>query len=280
MRTAAVANNIEIPMPQQFRILGIPISAVNMSGACALIVSWTHGLEFRSVFVREAASLMAAVSEPRLAHLHEEADLVVADGTPLVWLGWAKGFSNELGRVAGADLVDAVCRESVAKKQSHFFYGGQPGVAAEMASRLAVRYPGLHVAGTLSPPMRDIGPSFEPDDIAMAEIEHIKSKRPDFIWVGLSSPKQEYWIMQAGPLIGRGVFLGVGAAFDFHAGTVRRAPEWLRDNGLEWAHRLYSEPRRLWRRYLILAPKFAIAAVAEEVVRRTSRRRRGENRRG
>jgi N-acetylglucosaminyldiphosphoundecaprenol N-acetyl-beta-D-mannosaminyltransferase len=149
--------------------------------------------------------------------------------------------------------------------RSHFFFGGRPGVAEEVAAKLTARFPGLNVAGTLCPPMRQIGPDFTFDLEAMQELEVIRESKADFIWVGLSSPKQEYWMSLAAPLLDRGVLFGVGAAFDFHAGTVKRAPRWMRENGLEWAHRLLSEPRRLWRRYLIQVPRFLIRLVKEEV---------------
>ena len=118
---------------------------------------------------------------------------------------------------------------------------------------------------------RDVDHAFSFDAQGLAELDLIRAASADFIWVGLSSPKQEYWISQAAPRIGSGIFLGVGAAFDFHAGTVRRAPPWMRDYGLEWLHRLLSEPRRLWRRYLLLAPGFLLAAAGEEIRLRVRR---------
>jgi N-acetylglucosaminyldiphosphoundecaprenol N-acetyl-beta-D-mannosaminyltransferase len=182
--------------------------------------------------------------------------MVVPDGTPLVWIGRWRGYGRRIGRVAGADLVDAVCAASVSGGLTHYFYGGKPGVAAEMARRLSERHPGLLVAGVFSPPMREIGPDLCITDDMRAELDAIRRSGADFIWIGLSSPKQDYLAIQAAPLVGRGVFFAVGAAFDFHSGAVRRAPGWMRNNGLEWLHRLWSEPRRLWRRYLVLVPQF------------------------
>jgi N-acetylglucosaminyldiphosphoundecaprenol N-acetyl-beta-D-mannosaminyltransferase len=204
---------------------------------------------------------MLTRKEPQLLELHERASLVVADGTPLVWVGRLQGHGSELGRVAGADLVDAVCRQSLTTGQSHFFFGGKPGVANKMAESLSRKYPGLRVAGIYSPPMRQISAGFRLTGDALAEVGAIRASDADFVWVGISSPKQEYWIAEAAGVLGRGVLLGVGAAFDFHAGTVKRAPRWMRDNGFEWLHRLFSEPRRLWRRYLVLAPHFVIEIV-------------------
>ena len=249
--------------PERVRILGIPVSVINLAGATDLVMNWAAHEGSRTVFVREVASLMAAVNDKRLAELHEEADLIVADGAPLVWVARMRGAGRGIKRAPGADLVDAVCRSSLATGQSHYFFGGKPGVADEMVARLKSRYPGLKVVGTYSPPIRAIGPNFELDNDTKREIEQIREAEPDFVWVGISSPKQEYWMMKAAPLLGHGVLFGVGAAFDFHSGAVKRAPRWMRNNGLEWAHRLISEPRRLWRRYLVLAPQFCMKVAME-----------------
>ena len=148
--------------------------------------------------------------------------------------------------------MDAVCKASLLTGQSHFFYGGKPGVAQTMTEVLSVRYPGLRVAGMCSPPWLNIGPDFRLLGACREDLEAIRASNADIIWVGISSPKQEYWIAKAARAVDRGVFIGVGAAFDFHSGNVRRAPLWMRNNGLEWFHRLINEPRRLWRRYRYL----------------------------
>lgn len=242
----------------RIEILGVPVSVVDMTSAVDAVLTLSRSDGAHTVLVRDVASLMLAAEDPELLALHHRASLVVPDGSPLVWVGRGRGEAA-IGRVAGADLVDAVCLASLANGQSHFFYGGKPGVADQMARRLTERYPGLRVAGTLSPPMRDISNGFTFDAEGERELALIGHLNPDFIWVGLSSPKQEWWMSRASPLIGRGVFLGVGAAFDFHSGAVRRAPPWMRNNGLEWLHRLLHDPKRLWRRYLVLGPRFVWA---------------------
>lgn len=254
-----------IKKPKQLRILGIPVSLVDLPTATETTTAWAGQSGPRVVFVREVASLMAAVKNDYLATLHEKADLIVADGMPLVWIARLRGHGREIGRSAGADLVDAVCVRSLRQGLGHYFYGGKPGVAEKMAAELRKRHPGLKVVGTYSPPMRAIGPDYELDADALQEISNIKKSKPHFIWVGISSPKQEYWMMKAAPIISEGVFFGVGAAFDFHSGEVRRAPAWMRAYGFEWLHRLISEPRRLWRRYLLLAPQFLLAVGIEQM---------------
>lgn len=248
-------------------VLGIPVSLVNLVQATKQISAWAlDGRKAYSVFVRDVPSLMLALRHSELCDLHHTADLVVADGMPLVWVAQMKGHGDEIGRVPGADLVEEVCKLSLSSGQSHFFYGGKPGVAQTMADNLTRRYPGLRVAGISSPPMLDIGPDFDLLKACRADIEEIRASNPDVVWVGISSPKQEYWIAKAAATIDRGVFIGVGAAFDFHSGAVKRAPAWMRNNGLEWLHRLMSDPRRLWRRYLVLAPMFVVKVLGEIVL--------------
>jgi N-acetylglucosaminyldiphosphoundecaprenol N-acetyl-beta-D-mannosaminyltransferase len=239
----------------RMEVLGVPVSVVDMESAVKAILAFARHKGSHTVFVRDTPSLVLAAEDPALLALHHQASLVVPDGFPLVWVGRRRG-ETAIGRVAGTDLVDAVCNASLKTGQTHFFYGGKPGVAEEMARRLTGRYPGLKVAGTFSPPMRDIAGGYDFDAKGKKELATIRRLGPDFVWVGLSSPKQEWWMSKAAPLIGRGVFLGVGAAFDFHSGAVRRAPPWMRNNGLEWLHRLLNDPKRLWRRYLVLGPRF------------------------
>ncbi|WDQ99679.1 WecB/TagA/CpsF family glycosyltransferase [Devosia sp. J2-20] len=231
------------------------MSIVDMRSAVDTAISWAKDRHPRTIFVRDVASLMLAVDQPNFCALHDASSLIVPDGQPLVWLGKMVGH-DKIGRVAGADFVDAVCSSTSQTELTHFFYGGKPGVAEAVADNLRAKYPALKIAGTLSPPMREIEATTTFDEIQLAELATIRAAQPDFVWIGISSPKQDYWMMKAAPLIGRGVFTGVGAAFDFHAGTVKRAPAFMRNNGLEWLYRLLREPRRLWRRYLILAPRF------------------------
>lgn len=254
-------------------VLGIPIDVVNMQRAVGLILEWAAvSTKPRMIFVRDVASLMLARSEPKLRALHDQAALVVPDGMPLVWIGRLRGLGDEIGRVAGSDLVDAVCSASQQTSLRHFFYGGKPGVADEMARKLQSRFPELTIVGTMSPPMREIHGDYAFDTAARTELQQLREAAPDVVWVGLSSPKQEYWMAAASKELQRGVLLGVGAAFDFQSGAVKRAPLWMRARGLEWLYRLLSEPRRLYRRYLILAPQF-VWLLAKQAIRDRFRHR-------
>ncbi len=249
----------------EMRVLGVPVSLVNMRSAVGRVLSWGISGGPKTVFVRDVHGLMRALENPALLDLHERASLVVPDGMPLTWVGRLRGYGTRIGRTPGADLMEEICRESVREQLGHYFFGGLPGIADKMADRLSARYPGLRIVGTYSPPFKsyDTMKSFGEDELR--EIEAIRQVRPDYIWVGLPSPKQEFWMMKAAPRFPHGVFLGVGAAFDFHSGAVARAPAVLRNNGFEWLHRLLTEPRRLWRRYLVLAPIFVVKVAIEQV---------------
>nr|WP_269142340.1 WecB/TagA/CpsF family glycosyltransferase [Sphingomonas sp. IC-11] len=195
---------------------------------------------------------MRAQDETELLEIHDHAGLVTPDGMPLVWLARWRGHGH-VGRVCGADLVAELCAASIEHGIGHYFYGGKPGVAERMAAALMARFPGLKVVGTNTPPFGAM--SAEEDAAHTAEIT---ASGAGIVWVGLSTPKQEYWMRDHVDRIPGATLIGVGAAFDFYAGDVKRAPEWMHHRGLEWLHRLASEPRRLWRRYLVLAPKFVL----------------------
>lgn len=258
------------PAVQRLRILGVPVDIIDLPTAVTEIVAMAGKGASQMVFVREVASLMLSTKHADLQKLHDEAALVVPDGMPLVWIARLRGF-QQVGRVAGADLMDAVCEASRGNGQSHFFYGGGPGVAEKVAAAMQRRHPGIVVAGTFTPPMRDVGPNFDFDAACVTEVGAIRATQPHFIWVGISSPKQERWMARATEHIDGAVMFGVGAAFDFHAGRISRAPKWMQTSGLEWLHRLLSEPRRLWRRYLVLAPTFAAKVAVELATRSWSR---------
>jgi N-acetylglucosaminyldiphosphoundecaprenol N-acetyl-beta-D-mannosaminyltransferase len=177
-----------------------------------------------------------------------EADLVVPDGMPLVWLGRKNGFKIKR-RVYGPELMETFCRET-GSKYRHFFYGGAPGVPEQLAKVMEERHK-IRIAGCWSPPYRALT---DAEEVQLKE--RIASAAPDVLWVGLSTPKQERWMHAHRGAIPVPLMMGVGAAFDFHTGRVKQAPKWMRENGLEWLFRLIQEPKRLWRRYLINGTEF------------------------
>jgi N-acetylglucosaminyldiphosphoundecaprenol N-acetyl-beta-D-mannosaminyltransferase len=236
--------------PDRVNVLGVGVSAITMTQALTVIDGWIATRAHHYVCVTGVHGVMESYRDAALRRIHNRAGLVTPDGMPLVWLSWLNG-QHHVERVYGPDLMLACCGRSVSKGYRHFFYGGAPGVAARLAERLQERFPGLLVAGTWSPPFHDLSPGEE-----QALIDRINSAEPHIVWVGLSTPKQERWMAR---LVGRlhaPVLMGVGAAFDFHAGLKPQAPRWMQRSGLEWTFRLATEPRRLWRRYLINNPLF------------------------
>ncbi len=233
-------------------ILGVPVSLTTLDEAVDTIVDWCSKGEPNFVCVRDVHGIMRAQEDPELRAIHQRAGMVTPDGMPLVWISRKRGHKY-VSRVCGADLVAALCERSQDEGLRHYFYGGKPGVAERMAAELTRRFPALPVAGYGTPPFRALTPGEDEEAVAA-----INASRPHVLWVGLSTPKQEYWMRDHVGWIAGATLVGVGAAFDFYAGDVKRAPRWMQRSGLEWLHRLASEPRRLWRRYLIMAPKFLL----------------------
>lgn len=193
---------------------------------------------------------------------YRRADLAVADGMPLVWACRLQRTPLP-GRVAGSDLITSLARGASERGASVYFLGGDPGTADEAAAKLRARFPRLRVAGTQCP-----APGFESRARDLAELtRHLSAARPDIVFVALGSPKQEVLIGELRALLPDAWWLGVGISFSFVAGRVRRAPPWLRNAGLEWAHRLVQEPRRLVRRYLLDGLPFAAGLFARAAVR-------------
>jgi N-acetylglucosaminyldiphosphoundecaprenol N-acetyl-beta-D-mannosaminyltransferase len=195
-----------------------------------------------------AHTIVEAHDDPRLRNALARG-LVQPDGMPLVWLGRRAGLPVE--RVCGPDFLPALVERGVAEGRTHYFLGGAPGVPEALADRLAARFPGMRVAGTMSPPFR--GLTVEEED---AIVEKVNAAGPDYVWVGLGAPKQDLWVAEHRPRLRAAALLAVGAAFDFHAGTRRRAPGWMQRTGTEWLYRLITEPRRLAGRYTRVNARF------------------------
>jgi N-acetylglucosaminyldiphosphoundecaprenol N-acetyl-beta-D-mannosaminyltransferase len=169
---------------------------------------------------------------------------------PTVWIGKWQGFLN-MGRVYGPDLMMEVCQISAERGYTHFLYGGKAGVAENLKSVLIERCPGIRILGTYTPPFRDLTGYEECELISL-----ISKLKPDLFWVGLSTPKQERFMANYINKLDVRLMLGVGAAFDIHTGAIKDSPYWVKRAGLQWLHRLWQEPRRLWKRYLINNPQF------------------------
>jgi len=226
-------------------ILGVGAMPLNLDKAAAILEQWRAEGQRKYVCVISVHGLVVAQRDPAIRSALNHCDMATEDGMPLVWWSRLAGFS-QARRVCGSDLLDAVCNYGLQRGYRHYFYGATPEVLELLTDRLRRRYPGLILAGSHSPPFRALTADEEAADVAA-----INDARPDFVWVGLGMPKQEKWMVGHLGKINATALIGVGAAFDFHAGTKPRAPIWMQHAGLEWLFRLMTEPRRLAHRYLI-----------------------------
>jgi len=231
--------------PQRVNILGVGVMPLDLDRAVGTLDKWRAEGRRDYVCCVAVHGLVVAQEDPAIRRAINGAGLATTDGMPLVWWCRRSGFT-QASRVYGPDLMAAVCRVGVERGYRHYFYGGSPAVVERLVANLTQRFPGLIVAGQHSPPFR---PLTEEEDAA--DVAAINAARPDFVWVGLGMPKQEKWIATHVGRIDAAALLGVGAAFDFHAGTKPHAPLWMQRSGLEWLFRLASEPRRLAHRYLV-----------------------------
>jgi N-acetylglucosaminyldiphosphoundecaprenol N-acetyl-beta-D-mannosaminyltransferase len=239
-----------LPSPKSFQILGVRVDAVQIPDVISRMTQWIEERKAGNyIAVTGMHGVMEAQHSLSFKAILNGASLIVADGMPLVWVGKAHRFPLRR-RVYGPELMETFCQVTGARF-SHFFYGGAPGVADKLGEVMRQRF-GIRVAGAYSPPFRHLNPDEE-----QSLIDLLRTSRPDIIWVGLSTPKQESWMAEYREHAGVPVLVGVGAAFDFFTGRTRQAPSWMREHGLEWLFRLSTEPRRLWRRYLIYGSQFA-----------------------
>jgi N-acetylglucosaminyldiphosphoundecaprenol N-acetyl-beta-D-mannosaminyltransferase len=238
-------------------ILGVGITPVNLAQAIVTLEKWREEGRREYVCFTTVHGLVHAQRDPEFRSAFNRAELTTEDGMPVLWWCRHSGFPNA-DRVCGPDLLLEMCKRAPLHGHRHFFYGGSPHVAEQLVVHLTERFPGLIVAGYRSPPFRPLTQEEE-----VADIEDINAARPDFVWVGLGTPKQEKWMAQHVGKIHAAALLGVGAAFDFLSGAKPRAPLWMQRSGLEWLFRLTTEPRRLARRYLVDNSIFAVRAIQQ-----------------
>jgi N-acetylglucosaminyldiphosphoundecaprenol N-acetyl-beta-D-mannosaminyltransferase len=237
-------------------ILGVQVSALNMALATQQIEEWIDARQPHYVCVTPAHCVMDGYHSPELRKIFNSSGMTTPDGMAIVWLLHLNG-QKQAGRVYGPDLMQAICALSPKKNWRHFFYGGAPGVADELTRNLCASNPGLQIVGSYTPPFRELTVQEEAEVTAL-----IQETRPDILWVGISSPKQERYMKHFVDRLNVPVLIGVGAAYDFLSGRKRQAPRWIQRSGLEWLFRFANEPRRLWRRY-IQYPLFVILAVLQ-----------------
>ena len=229
-------------------LLGTPIDTVTMTEAMTRVeefiaVGRTTGKAHQIATVN-ADFVVKSLHDSQLQHILQQADMATADGMPLVWGARLLGVPIQ-GRVTGVDMVSAMAERAAQRGYSIYFLGAAPGVAQQAADELCRRYPGLRVAGVAAPSAVQIAQG-DPSIVAAC-----READPDILLVALGNPKQEKWIYSHAGELSVPVMMGVGGSFDFIAGITKRAPEWMQETGLEWLHRLVSEPRRLWKRYAV-----------------------------
>lgn len=245
----------ELVQPRGY-VLGMRVDATSLEDATRRVLAWSKAGESRYVCVANVHMVMESYDAPNFRKIVNAADLVTPDGMPLVWMLRRLGFPNQ-ERVAGPDLTLKICEAASREGVPVGFYGGTPEVLQSLATNLKRKYSALKITYAYSPPFRPLTPK---EDAQV--VEEINGSGTRILFVGLGCPKQERWMAAHKGRV-QAVMIGVGAAFDFHAGRLPQAPAWMRRAGLEWLFRLLTEPWRLWRRYARHNPRFVILALMQ-----------------
>jgi N-acetylglucosaminyldiphosphoundecaprenol N-acetyl-beta-D-mannosaminyltransferase len=246
-----------VNQPQRISVIGSLISVCDSHQALDLLEQRLGDGGGGYVCFTNAHTAVTGQHDARFQAVTNNSLLSVADGMPVYWVGKLKGAS-ELGHVAGPDFMPRALNRFADRR--HFFYGSTPEVLVALEAGLRKRIPGLNICGALSPPFRPLTPQEIEDNYRV-----IRQSGAELVWVGLGAPKQELWMAEAWQALRPAILLGVGAAFDFHSGTVRRAPQSWRFVGAEWLYRLLQEPRRLWKRYLVTNALFVYYSLRDTV---------------
>lgn len=229
---------------RKVQILDVGVHAQRFDHAISQILEWVEEGKPRYVCTCPVYTLMITHEIPDAKAALDHADMVAADGMPIVWLQRRRGF-DEAERCYGAGIMRTIFEKTAGTGTRHFLWGGNPGIPDILEEKLRQQYGEVNIVGRYSPPFEEVGTP--PNQVA---IDLINNAQPDIVWVGLGSPKQDIWMHLYRPYLNAPVLIGVGAAFDFISGHKRQAPEWMQEVGLEWAFRLAQEPRRLGTRYL------------------------------
>jgi N-acetylglucosaminyldiphosphoundecaprenol N-acetyl-beta-D-mannosaminyltransferase len=245
-------------------ILGVRFDLVDYEQVLAAVEAWRGRGERQYVTITNPHSVLLCRLDQEMRLATAGAGLTLPDGAGVILAACILGYDHR-GRTPGPTLMLKLCDWGRQRGYRHFFYGGAPGVAEELARRLGGRFPGMEVAGAYSPPYRPLNAAED-----QADVDRINACKADVVWVGLGAPKQEKWMSAHRGRIEATVLIGVGAAFDFHSGTVPWAPGWLRRLGLEWAWRLATDPRRMWRRNLD-SPRFLLGVLSQRIRRAMAR---------
>ena len=265
----AATINIFMNHRKTLSVLGTPIDAISWPDALATIAVWATNRESRVVCICNVHSVVTASQDRAFGHVVNAADMATPDGAPVAWMLRRLGHVGQQ-RINGPDLMWRYCEASQgmdcraavamtgrADGSAIFLYGSSEETLAKLKVNLLTAFPALNIAGAISPPFRALSPDEDATIVAQ-----INESGAGVVFVSLGCPKQELWMAAHRGRI-QAVMVGVGAAFDYHAGTIRRAPQWMQNSGLEWLYRLASEPRRLWRRYLVTNTLFVMGALKQ-----------------
>lgn len=235
-------------------IMGVNIAAINMEWLLEYLNKNINLLHGDYICISNVHTTVTSFEDPKYCAIQNDGIMAIPDGGPLSKIGKRRGFSA-MERTTGPSLMGEMFEISVKKGYRHFFYGSTEETLNALKRKLEQKYPGIQIVGMYSPPFR---PLTDEEDDAVKEM--INKSNADFIWIGLGAPKQEKWMHDhKGQL--DGLMLGVGAGFDYYAGNIQRAPEWMQKNDLEWLFRLIQDPKRLFKRYLVTNSKFIYWAV-------------------
>lgn len=229
---------------QSAHILGATVDAVDLELALEMIAARLRGGPKGYVCAVGVHGILEALRDRAVADALANAAICLPDGTPTVWVGRSQGWKR-MNHVTGPAVMREIFRRREFLRYTHFFYGGAPGVANELAKRFCAENPHTKVVGTYTPPFRDLTDT-EMDSL----VEKINRCKPDILWIGIGTPRQDLLMRRLLPRLDVRLIFGVGAAFDFFTGRIRLCPEWMKRAGLHWLHRLAQDPKRLWRRNL------------------------------
>lgn len=237
-------------------VVGVDVDCISWIDVVSKISTWASTRASKIVCICNVHMAIAASSDPDLAEVLRKADLVTADGAPIAWAIRRSGVDWQ-ERINGPDLMWRYLSEAQEKGQVVFFYGGTPETISRLRCVLDNNFKFLKIGGMVSPPFRELS-LFEEQEY----VNLINNSGASVLFVGLGCPKQEKWMLKHQGKV-NSVMIGVGAALDYHAGVISRAPRWMQNIGLEWFHRLCSEPRRLWKRYLVTNTRFVIRIIKD-----------------
>lgn len=250
------SQNVAVASLKGVDVLGARINALDWEEVFEVVGSWTARKECRYVCISNVHMIVTAREDHLLASAMRDADMCTPDGAPVAWMLRRLGFKGQ-PRLSGTEVMLGYLRLATARDEPTFLLGGTEQTLAALVRQLEAAVPGIKIVGAVSPPFREMTAEEDAEIVA-----RINASGARTVWVGLGCPKQEVWMHQHRGRV-KAVMFGVGAAFDFISGAKPRAPLWMQNNGLEWLHRLLSEPGRLWRRYLVTNTLFVFGAARQ-----------------